>query len=119
VVGEHVFFLILHPLSEVMMVLGAAFIIVGWKKIHKSEDRLITDGIYAYVRHPQYLGFLLLTLGMLVQWVTFLTALMWPILAVLYYRLAKEEEKELEKKFGKEYLEYKRKVPMFIPIFKS
>lgn len=116
IVGEQAFFTFLHPISVIMMILGATFIIVGWRKIHASEGMLVTDGLYAFVRHPQYLGFLLLTLGMLIQWVTLPTALMWPILTVLYYRLAREEEKEMEERFGKEYLEYKHKVPRFIPI---
>jgi len=116
VVGEYFFFLFLHPLSNLMMFLGVVLIIVGWWKIHAAKGTLVTDGIYAFVRHPQYLGFLLLTLGMLVQWTTLLTALMWPILVVLYYRLARDEENEMDKRFGKEYLEYRRKVPMFIPI---
>jgi protein-S-isoprenylcysteine O-methyltransferase Ste14 len=119
VIDEHLFFLVLHPLSNIMILLGAAFIILGWRRIHSSGGTLITDGIYALVRHPQYFGFLLLTLGMLVQWVTLPTALMWPILTALYYRLAKEEEKELEERFGRKYLEYKREVPMFTPLPRS
>mgnify|MGYP000026370185 CR=1 FL=1 len=115
VVGEQFFFLFLHPLSVIMIFSGVAFIIVSWRRIYTSKDRLITSGVYGYVRHPQYLGFLLLTSGMLVQWITLPTALMFPILLVSYYRLAREEEKELEERFGREYLEYKRKVPMFIP----
>ena len=114
-VGEDIFFLFFHTLSVFIIILGAALIIVGWQKIHASGGHLVTDGIYSFVRHPQYLGFLLLTLGMLLQWVTIPTALMWPVLAVLYHRLAKEEEKELEERFGEEYLKYKRRVSMFIP----
>lgn len=118
VVGEHFFFLFLHPLSDIMMISGAILIIVGWLKVHTAEGGLVTDSIYAFFRHPQYLGFLLITSGMLVQWTTLPTALMWPILVVLYYRLAREEEKEMEERFGKEYSEYKRKVPMFIPFLR-
>lgn len=121
VAGEQVAFF-LEPffllLSGVMMLCGVILVIVGWWKIHGAKDSLVTDGIYALVRHPQYLGFLLLTSGMLFQFTSPLTVLMWPILVVLYYRLAKQEEKEMEEKFGKEYLEYKRKVPGFIPFFR-
>lgn len=116
IVGEQVFFLIFHPLSEAMMVLGATLIVLGWWKIYKAKGSLVTDGIYALVRHPQYLGFLLITSGMLIQWVTLPTALMWPILVILYYRLAGEEQREMEGRFGREYLEYERKVPKFFPI---
>jgi len=115
IVGEDFFFLVLHPLSDIMILLGAVLIIVGWHKIYSAKGRLVTDGIYALVRHPQYLGFLLITSGMLIQWITLFTALMWPILVVLYYQLAREEEKEMEERFGSEYLEYKHRVPKFIP----
>jgi len=115
IIGEHVFFTVFHPLSNLMMLFGAVLVIIGWRRIHGTKDQLVTNGIYAYIRHPQYLGFLLITSGMLVQWITIPTALMWPVLTVLYYRLAKEEEKEMEERFGKDYLEYKHKVPMFIP----
>ena len=121
VVGEQVT-LVLEPffivLSVTMMLFGVILVIVGWRKIHSAKGSLVTDSIYAHVRHPQYFGFLLFTSGMLFQFISPLTALMWPILVVLYYRLAKEEEKEIKERFGKEYLEYKRKVPRFIPFFK-
>jgi len=90
-------------------------IIFGWSRIFKAKNKLVTTGIYSYVRHPQYLGFLLLTFGIDFLWPTFSTLILWPILALLYYRLAQEEEKTLEEKFREEYKEYKNKVPMFIP----
>jgi protein-S-isoprenylcysteine O-methyltransferase Ste14 len=115
IIGEQVFFTIFHPLSNLMMLFGAILVIIGWRRIHNAKDQMVTGGIYSYIRHPQYLGFLLITSGMLVQWITIPTALMWPILITLYYRLAKEEEKEMEERFGEAYLEYKDHVPMFIP----
>jgi len=117
VVGEGFFFSFLHPLSELLMFLGGIIVIVSWRRVYGSRGSLVTDGIYAVVRHPQYLGFLLLTSGMLIQWTTIPTALMWPILVILYHRLAKEEEREMEATFGEKYLQYKSKVPMFIPFF--
>jgi protein-S-isoprenylcysteine O-methyltransferase Ste14 len=113
-----------HLLTEALIWIGIALVVLGWWQIHgTSNDRslywkLVTDGIYGIVRHPQYLGFLLLTLGMLIQWITIPTALMWPILVVTYHRLAKEEEKEMEKHFGKKYEVYRSRVPMFIPFSK-
>ena len=101
---------------------GAILIIEGWKNIHKNywskgegQGKLVTNGIYAYIRHPQYAGFMLMTLGLLVHWATLPLLIMWPILTLLYYRLAKKEERDMEKEFGKQYLEYKRKTSMFIP----
>jgi len=103
------------PLSNITIVIGILLIVLGWKRIYGSEGQLVTTGVYGYVRHPQYLGFLLITLGMNALWITISTLLLWPILFFLYYRLAKEEEKRMEDKFGEEYRKYVRETRMFIP----
>ena len=90
-------------------------VIAGWRPIYRSKEDLVIQGVYHYVRHPQYLGFLLVTLGWLIHWPTVPTAVMWPILVVMYYKLARREEKEMEERFGGRYLLYKENVPMFIP----
>jgi protein-S-isoprenylcysteine O-methyltransferase Ste14 len=117
--GENLFVSIflgfILPISNVIILIGILLIIFGWRKIYRAKGQLVTTGIYGHVRHPQYLGFLLLTLGMNVQWIMISTLLLWPILVILYYRLAKEEDKELEERFGEEYRKYKHKVPMLIP----
>jgi protein-S-isoprenylcysteine O-methyltransferase Ste14 len=107
------------PVSNIIILMGILLIVFGWRKIYSAKGKLVTTGIYAHVRHPQYLGFMLLTLGMNILWVAISTLLLWPILALLYYRLAKEEEKELEERFGEEFLEYKRSVPAFIPYIRK
>jgi protein-S-isoprenylcysteine O-methyltransferase Ste14 len=121
-VGEDLFVSVflgfILPVSNIIVLMGIFLIIFGWRKIYRAKGQLVTTGIYGYVRHPQYLGFLLLTLGMNILWVTISTFLLWPILAVLYYRLAKKEDKELEARFGEEYRNYKRAVPLLIPRIK-
>lgn len=87
----------------------------AWNQIHKANGELVTSGIYDRVRHPQYFGLFLVTVGMLIQWPTIITAVMWPILMFMYYRLARREEKEMESRFGDKYVHYRRNVPMFIP----
>jgi len=118
-IGEEMFFIVfryfIFPLSTIIIVIGILLIVFGWKRIHEAKGQLVTTGIYSHMRHPQYLGFLLLTLGMNLEWTTFFTILLWPVIAVLYYRLAKKEEKESEEMFGEEYRKYKRSVPMLIP----
>ncbi len=104
-----------HLLSIAMIGGGLLLIWCGWSRIYHAAT-LVTDGIYSYVRHPQYLGILLITAGFLLQWVTIPTAIMFPILAVVYYRLAKREEKELEELFGDAYRKYRGDVPMFFPL---
>jgi len=116
IIGEDLFFTFIHPFSNLLMVAGVLLVIFGWKGVHSAQNELVTTGIYAYVRHPQYLGFLTITLGMIVQWTTLPTLIMWPLLVILYYRLAKQEEKEMQKKFGEKYREYKSKVSMLLPL---
>lgn len=104
-----------HGITNLMIFAGLLLISSGWRRIHASGGALVTDGIYARVRHPQYTGILLMTLGMLLQWPTLLTLSMWPILLVSYYRLARTEERFMESQFGDTYRQYKRAVAMFLP----
>src|SRR3990170_3239820 len=109
------FFVVLLPVSNMMIMIGMALIIFGWSQIYRAKGQLVIKGIYRYIRHPQYLGFLLISLGMIVLWPVITTLIMWPFLFLLYRRLAAKEEKRMEEMFGEEYLRYKSKVPMFIP----
>lgn len=94
---------------------GGLLVMLGWSKIFNSKDKLVTEGVYNYTRHPQYLGILLATLSLVIYNFSPISALLWPILVVIYYRLARKEEKDVESKFGAEYSEYKRNVSMFLP----
>lgn len=110
-----VFLDVILPISNIIILSSIFLIVFGWLKIFKAKGQLITTGIYGQVRHPQYLGFILLTFGIDFLWVTFSTLLLWPILVFLYYRLAKEEERKMHEQFGDEYKKYASKVPMLIP----
>lgn len=105
----------LHLLSILIIGGGIALVIKGWAKIYSTKGLMVTDGVYSHLRHPQYLGIFLLTSGFILQWITIPTAVMFPILVFMYYRLAKKEEKEMENLFGDEYVRYKRITPMFLP----
>jgi protein-S-isoprenylcysteine O-methyltransferase Ste14 len=102
-------------LSSLLLLFGFFLVREGWRKVYHSKGELVTDGIYARIRHPQYLGIIIITVAFLIQWPTILTLLMWPILVTMYSRLAKREEKGLQEKFGEVYLEYQNRVPMFMP----
>jgi len=67
------------------------------------------------VRHPQYIGFVLIMFGFLLQWPTLVTLVMFPILVFMYGRLAKREEREMLAQFGDEYRRYMNSVPAFVP----
>lgn len=66
-------------------------------------------------RHPQYSGLFIVMIVMLIQWPTIITALMFPVLFFVYYRLSRREESEMIELFGDEYKRYMEKMPMFIP----
>ncbi|MDF2545984.1 MAG: isoprenylcysteine carboxylmethyltransferase family protein [Anaerosolibacter sp.] len=94
----------------------------GWYNIYhkywslqKGKGKVVKTGVYRYIRHPQYTGFMLLTLGMIIQWATLPMLIMWPFIARMYYRLAKKEERDMLTEFGEEYMMYKRKTKMFLP----
>lgn len=106
-----------HILSFLLIGAGLWLISAGWQRLHAAQRQrqLARDGIYASLRHPQYLGFILIMLGFLVQWPTLLTLAMFPILVIMYVRLAKAEEREAIAEFGDAYREYMKEVPGFFP----
>lgn len=105
----------IHIISNSMIFAGLVIMGIGWRMIYQGKGELVQGGVYAYIRHPQYLGLYLILTGFIVQWPTIITVAMFPVLIYMYYRLAKSEEKDLKKEFGQKYLEYKRKTRMFIP----
>ena len=77
----------------------------------ENKDDLITDGILGHVRHPMYFGVLLIYLACLFLSISLISIAIWIIVFIIYDGLATFEEKQLEKLFGQEYIEYKKKVP--------
>ena len=105
-----------HLLSFVFI--GGGFIPIssGWKVLYEAQRRgtLATTGGYSYIRHPQYVGFIAIMLGFLLQWPTLLTLAMFPVLVFMYVRLAHIEEAEALREFGEEYRAYMRRTG-FLP----
>ncbi len=100
--------------------IGGGFVLIStaWKVLYDAQGRhtLATTG---YVRHPQYVGFILVMFGFLLQWPTILTLAMFPVLVVMYVRLAKAEEREAIADFGDSYRKYIKTIPGFVPTFRS
>ena len=106
-----------HILSFIFI--GAGFILISaaWKVLYDAQQTRsrATTGAYSYVRHPQYVGFILVMFGFLLQWPTILTLVMFPVLTVMYVKLARAEERDARSEFGEAYAKYAEEVPGFIP----
>lgn len=109
----------LHILSTVLLVGGFWVLASAWPPLYRAQKagQLATQGVYARLRHPQYVGFILIMFGFLLQWPTILTLVMFPVLVTMYVRLAIFEEKEAEKEFGQVWLDYAAHTPRFFPRF--
>jgi protein-S-isoprenylcysteine O-methyltransferase Ste14 len=108
---------IFHILSHIFIFLGIVILGFAWGVLANAQKqhRLATTGLYARIQHPQYVGFILIMFGFLLQWPTLLTLLMFPILVIMYIKLAKMEERDMSVEFGKEYETYAAKTPRFLP----
>jgi protein-S-isoprenylcysteine O-methyltransferase Ste14 len=99
--------------------IGGGFILIAsaWRVLYAAQcaGQLATTGPYARIRHPQYVGFALILIGFFLQWPTLITALMLPLLLVMYWRLALTEEREAQATFGDSWRQYASDVPAFIP----
>jgi protein-S-isoprenylcysteine O-methyltransferase Ste14 len=114
--GQPMFLTLWGTVGVAVTLVGVALIAVGWLTLYRTDDELVTSGIYAYSRHPQYLGFLLFLFGWFVQWPSLLTLAMFPILGYFYYRLSVVEEEEVMETIDDEkaYREYIETTPRFV-----
>ncbi len=101
--------------STALISMGFLLLALGWKEVYRGKGELVITGLYGRVRHPQYLGLILIIIAFLVQWPTLVTLVLAPFLATRYIHLAHVEDKELSEKFGENFPQYKERVPGFVP----
>lgn len=109
--------------GAVLVIVGVWFIYRGIKGLrlsysasgYEGGDDLVTTGAYAYTRNPMYFGGAVMIIGwfLILPYTFILIAAI--LFIVLFYITAKSEEKQLQQRYGKKYLAYKRKVPLFVP----
>lgn len=108
-----------HLLSFAFLLAGFTLLSKAWHVLYHAqrEHQLATAGPYRLVRHPQYIGFVAIMFGFLLQWPTLLTLAMFPVLVAMYVRLAISEERDSQAAFGDAWREYAAATPRFIPRF--
>ncbi|MBD3158511.1 MAG: hypothetical protein GF309_06930 [Candidatus Lokiarchaeota archaeon] len=132
-IAEAVGFFVLNPLNPMNIAAYLGAIIALASILHlavqkRKANGLVMSGPYRYVRHPQYLGLLLLTSGFTAwsYWVLIHTfgigwlspegtVALWFVILIAYLGLALIEEKHLAGKFGEEYAVYRDRTGFFIP----
>jgi protein-S-isoprenylcysteine O-methyltransferase Ste14 len=108
---------VLHLLSNVFIFGGFILLAAAWKVLYAAQrtHTVAMSGPYTRIRHPQYVGFIVIMVGFLLQWPTLITLVMFPILVIMYVRLARREECEALAEFGEQYASYAAITPGFIP----
>lgn len=111
----------LHILSNVLIIAGLFLLARSWRVLYAAQrsHTLATTGPYSYVRHPQYVAFVTIMFGFLLQWPTIPTLVMFPVLVWMYAHLARKEELQARTEFGSSYANYARTVAAFIPRLRS
>lgn len=105
-----------HLLSSVFILGGFWLLASAWRVLYAAQRSrtLAVTGPYARLRHPQYVAFVLIMFGFLLQWPTLVTLIMFPILVYMYIRLARREERDALAEFGDEYANYMQRTPAFL-----
>ena len=110
--------LTLGVVGPILVAVGFVLFLIGagqiyWAKLRRSG--LVTNGLYRYVQHPQYIALTLFGLGILLTWGRAITFLAFFVMMFLYYYLAKSESRACARLFGEEYERYREKTSFIIP----
>jgi protein-S-isoprenylcysteine O-methyltransferase Ste14 len=103
--------------------LGVLTFAAGIILAHKSEDvvfhnhagTVIDSGVYSHVRHPMYLGLMLILLGFSITTVSILSLFVWIAMFLFLDRMAAYEEHDLTRILGQQYVDYRKRVPKWLP----
>ena len=109
--------------GSVLFILGCITFIICALQVYLGKIfkwGIARRGIYRFVRHPQYSSLGIWGVGMTILWPRFIVLVTLSIMFILYYFLAKDEERRMTAQYGNSYSEYMRNTGMFFPrIMKS
>ena len=105
-------------LGSVLLVLGMATFLVCAVQVYAHKllrKGAALKGLYAVIRHPQYLALGMTGLGLSILWPRFLIVVLWLVMMILYYLLAVDEERRMLKAYPETYAAYRERTGMFLP----
>jgi protein-S-isoprenylcysteine O-methyltransferase Ste14 len=82
----------------------------------QETPHVITEGVFSVVRHPIYLGAILGYAGMICLTLSLASAAIFIVIVAFYVYISRYEEKLLTQRFGDEYRDYMKKIPMLFPV---
>ena len=105
-------------LCGIFIIIALIFMWLSGKAVFPNSQEgisLVKTGILAHVRHPMYLGTPLIFIAFIFLTLSLISIV--PLIITLFFfnKMIKFEEKDLERKFGQEFLDYKKKVPRWFP----
>ena len=102
----------------IVMILAGYLSMTGMRIVFgevRDKPQVIRKGVFGIIRHPVYLGEVLIYLGLLLFSISLAAAFIWIIIILFLYYISRYEEKILLEFFGEEYRRYMKEVPMWIP----
>lgn len=103
-------------IGDIFFLISVTYMKDSWRAgiPEKDKTKLVTDGIYKFSRNPAFVGFDFMYIGILLMFFNIGTLLFSLFSIVMLHLQILQEEKYMAKTFGKEYLEYKKKVFRYI-----
>lgn len=111
-------FIIRLPIFILIFIIALIFIQLSHQalfKNHQPPTNVITNGILGYTRNPMYFGIILIYVAFICLSISLIAIAIFILVFLVYNRMVNFEEKLLENMFGEKYLEYKSKVPKWLP----
>jgi protein-S-isoprenylcysteine O-methyltransferase Ste14 len=118
VVPANEFLIVVRILGSVFFIAGMLTFLVCAAQVYLGKllkKGTATKGLYLFIRHPQYVSLAFAAIGLAIMWPRFLTLFLLAIMLLLYYILAKDEERRMMNRFGESYTAYMNRTGMFLP----